>query len=145
MRQGLHVLEQGTGTGYIPGPKSTVCTLVAEFGKLFLHQVRLGDAGETAGRLFVCLPVEQVFRPFEIHPGDQQGLGPAFQEGRSTLFVSLLMERDGAEGDIAFRSVTLHGAEQAGGFGIHAVLIQVYGIPVFRSLGTGDGNYQGGR
>ena len=144
-RKVLHLLQEHPGNGEIAASESAVAPLVNVFGHLARHQFVLLDAAETVRGLVIETAVEQVLRPAEVHLRDQEGFGPAVQEGFGALLIAGGLEFEGAEGRITFGFAAGNALQQPGGLRVHAVPVQVQGAVVFRSLGGGGSCKEDGR
>ena len=144
-RQALHLLQERPGEGEVAAAEGAVALLVGVFGHLAGHQLVLRDAAEPVRGLPIEPAVEQVLRPAEVHLRDQEGFGPAVQEGFGALLIAGGLEFEGAEGRVTFGFAAGNALQQPGGLRVHAVPVQVQGAVVFRSLGGGGSREEDGR
>ena len=144
-RQALHLLQERPGEGEVAAAEGAVALLVGVFGHLAGHQLVLRDAAEPVRGLPIEPAVEQVLRPAEVHLRDQEGFGPAVQEGFGALLVAGGLEFEGAEGRVTFGFAAGNALQQPGGLRVHAVPVQVQGAVIFRSLGGGGSCKEDGR
>ena len=144
-REILHLLQEHPGEGEVAASEGAVALLVGIFGNLAGHQLVLRDAAEAVRGLVIEAPVEKVLRPSEIHLRDQDGFGPAFQEGFGKGLVTGGLEFDGAKGRVTFGFAAGNAVQQPGGLRVHAVPVEVEGAAVFRSLCGGGTRKENGR